>query len=53
MDDDKNTTIENDEMIVESPLTHSRLIEKRTVEDVMEDSFLRLFDERYYRSRLT
>ena len=41
MEDDKNTTIENDEMIVDSPLTHSRLIEKRTVEDVMEDSFLR------------
>ena len=41
MDDDKNTTIEDDGTIVESPQTHSRLIEKRTVEDVMEDSFLR------------
>ncbi|MBC7868883.1 DNA gyrase subunit A [Candidatus Saccharibacteria bacterium] len=41
MDDDKNTTIEDDGTIIESPQTHSRLIEKRTVEDVMEDSFLR------------
>lgn len=41
MDDDKNTIIEDDGTIIESPVTHSRLIEKRTVEDVMEDSFLR------------
>ncbi len=41
MDDDKNTTILDDGTIIESPQTHSRLIEKRTVEDVMEDSFLR------------
>ncbi len=41
MDDDKNIIIEDDGTIIESPVTHSRLIEKRTVEDVMEDSFLR------------
>jgi DNA gyrase subunit A len=27
--------------IIEAPQTHSRLVEKRTVEDVMEDSYLR------------
>lgn len=40
MDDDKDTPIVGDQNI-EVPQVHSRLIEKRTVEDVMEDSFLR------------
>jgi len=40
MDEDKNTQpIEGE--IVDTPLTHSRSLELRTVEDVMEDSFLR------------
>lgn len=38
MDDDKNTPIEGDVVV---PITHSRSVENRTVEDVMEDSFLR------------
>ena len=38
MDDDKNTPIEGE--VVEIA-THSRVVENRTVEDVMEDSFLR------------
>ena len=38
MDDEKNTPIEGE--VVSQP-THSRLVEGRTVEDVMEDSFLR------------
>lgn len=38
MDDDKNTPIEGE--VVEIA-THSRVVENRTVEDVMEDNFLR------------
>lgn len=38
MDDDKNTPIEGE--IIEA-VTHSRVVEDRTVEDVMEDNFLR------------
>src|SRR5680860_25783 len=38
MDDDKNTSIEG-EIVVNT--THSRVVENRTVEDVMEDNFLR------------
>ncbi|PKL31169.1 DNA gyrase subunit A [Candidatus Saccharibacteria bacterium HGW-Saccharibacteria-1] len=38
MDDDKNTPIEGE--VVETA-THSRVVENRTVEDVMEDNFLR------------
>lgn len=38
MDDDKNTPIEGE--VVEQ-ITHSKTLEHRTVEDVMEDSFLR------------
>ncbi|HEU5122179.1 MAG TPA: DNA gyrase subunit A [Candidatus Saccharimonadales bacterium] len=37
--DEKNTSIEGE--IVEVTQTHSKLLENRTVEDVMEDSFLR------------
>lgn len=37
--DDKNTSIEGE--IVEISQTHSKILENRTVEDVMEDSFLR------------
>lgn len=41
MDDDKNTALDGD-LISEVPeVVHSRVVEKRTVEDVMEDSFLR------------
>lgn len=40
MDDDINTTLEG-EIIPETPQIHSRLVENRTVEDVMEDSFFR------------
>ncbi len=40
MDDDKNTSIEG-EIIEEIPQTHSRVVEKETIENVMEDSFLR------------
>jgi len=40
MDDEINTTLEG-EIIPEVPQIHSRLVENRTVEDVMEDSFLR------------
>lgn len=41
MEDDKDLTLEGD-LIEESPeVIHSRVVEKRTVEDVMEDSFLR------------
>jgi DNA gyrase subunit A len=39
MDDEKITPIEGD--VVEIPQTHSKTLEHRTVEDVMEDSFLR------------
>lgn len=38
-DDDKNTALEGE--IVEATQTHSKTLELRTVEDVMEDSFLR------------
>ena len=38
MDDDKNTSIEG-EIVMNT--THSRVVENRTVEDVMEDNFLR------------
>jgi len=38
MDDDKNTSIEG-EIVMDT--THSRVVENRTVEDVMEDNFLR------------
>jgi len=38
MDDEENTTLEG-EIIPEIPQIHSRLVENRTVEDVMEDSF--------------
>lgn len=38
MDDDKTTAIEGEVMETQ---THSKLLEHRTVEDVMEDSFLR------------
>lgn len=38
MNDDKNTPIEGD--VIEKP-THSRVVESRTLENVMEDSFLR------------
>ena len=40
MDDDKDTTLEG-EILPVAGQVHSRLIEDRTVEDVMEDSFLR------------
>jgi len=40
MNDEENTTLEG-EMIPEIQQTHSRLLENRTVEDVMEDSFLK------------
>lgn len=40
MDDDKNTTLEG-ELITDIPQIHSRLVENRSVEDVMEDSFFR------------
>lgn len=40
MDDDKNTPIE-DGVVAEVTQTHSKLLENRTVEDVMEDSFLK------------
>jgi len=38
-EDDKNTPLEGD--VVEPQQTHSRVLENRTVEDVMEDSYLR------------
>lgn len=38
MNEDKKTSIE-DELL--PPMTHSKLLENRTVEDVMEDNFLR------------
>jgi len=38
MDDDKNTPIEGEVVQI---ATHSRIVEDRTVEDVMEDNFLR------------
>ncbi len=41
MDDDKNTPIEEEVAVVEIEQTHSKTLESRTVEDVMEDSFLR------------
>jgi DNA gyrase subunit A len=40
MDDDINTTLEG-ELVPEIQQIHSRLVENRSVEDVMEDSFLR------------
>jgi DNA gyrase subunit A len=40
MDDDKNTPVEG-EVIAPAVQTHSKTLENRTVEDVMEDSFLR------------
>ncbi len=40
MNDEENTTLEG-EMIPEIMQVHSRLVENRTVEDVMEDSFLK------------
>lgn len=40
INDEENTTIEG-EMMEVNPQTHSRVVENRTVEDVMEDSFLR------------
>ncbi|CAN5402078.1 DNA gyrase subunit A [soil metagenome] len=40
MDDEINTTLEG-EIVPEIPQVHSRLVENRTVEDVMEDSFFR------------
>lgn len=40
MDDEKNTSIGNEE-VEEILQTHSRVVEKETIEDVMEDSFLR------------
>ncbi|TAL14363.1 DNA gyrase subunit A [Patescibacteria group bacterium] len=40
MDDEINTTLEG-ELVPEIPQIHSRSVENRTVEDVMEDSFLR------------
>jgi len=40
MDDEINTTLEG-ELIPEVPQIHSRVVENRTVENVMEDSFLR------------
>jgi len=40
MDDDKNTPIEG-EIVAPIEQTHSKTLENRTVEDVMEDSFLR------------
>jgi DNA gyrase subunit A len=40
MDDEKNTSINSDN-VDEVLQTHSRVVEKETVEDVMEDSFLR------------
>ncbi|MDX2776270.1 DNA gyrase subunit A [Streptomyces caniscabiei] len=39
MDEDKNTTPVEGEVVVDT--SHSRTVENRTVEDVMEDSFLR------------
>lgn len=39
MDDDKNTPLEGE--VVEVQQNHSKTLEHRTVEDVMEDSFLR------------
>jgi DNA gyrase subunit A len=40
MNDDKNAPIEG-EIVKSKSMTHSRIVEDRTVEDVMEDSFLR------------
>jgi DNA gyrase subunit A len=40
MDDDKNTSIEG-EVLQEVVQTHSRVVEKETLEDLMEDNFLR------------
>ena len=40
MDDDKNTSIDG-EIIEDMAQTHSRVVENETIEDVMEDSFLR------------
>jgi DNA gyrase subunit A len=40
MDDDKNTPIEG-EIVAPIEQTHSKTLENRTVEDVMEDNFLR------------
>lgn len=40
MNDEENTTLEG-ELVPEIMQVHSRLVENRTVEDVMEDSFLK------------
>ena len=40
MNDEENTTVEG-ELVPEIMQIHSRLVENRTVEDVMEDSFLK------------
>ncbi len=43
MNDDENTSIDNieEQITLDLPQTHSRVVEKETIEDVMEDSFLR------------
>jgi DNA gyrase subunit A len=41
MNDDENTPIEGEIVTNTTTVTHSRVVEDRTVEDVMEDSFLR------------
>jgi DNA gyrase subunit A len=41
MNDDENTPIEGEIVTNTTIATHSRVVEDRTVEDVMEDSFLR------------
>jgi len=41
MNDDENTPIEGEIVTNTTIVTHSRVVEDRTVEDVMEDSFLR------------
>jgi len=41
MDDEKDTTLDEELIVPEVEQTHSRTVENRTVEDVMEDSFLK------------
>jgi DNA gyrase subunit A len=41
MDDEKDTTLDEELIVPEIEQTHSRTVENRTVEDVMEDSFLK------------
>ena len=41
MDEEKENLPIEGEIIKNLPQTHSRTVENRTVEDVMEDSFLR------------